>query len=138
MFYIDDNKCTGCGACVDVCPQGAISLQNDVAVINQALCSKCGNCAEVCPTGAIRAKAPVYAELGKGGERMPFGDRTGPRGMGPMTGRGAGYCAGFGWPSFANPIPGRRWFGFGWRGWGRGRGRGFGWRRYTPYWYPRW
>jgi len=47
---------------------------------------------------------------------MPFGDGTGPRGMGPMTGRGAGYCAGFGQPGFANWIPGRRWSGFGWRG----------------------
>lgn len=26
---------------------------------------------------------------------MPGGDRTGPLGMGPMTGRGLGYCAGF-------------------------------------------
>jgi len=69
---------------------------------------------------------------------MPFGDRTGPRGMGPMTGRGAGYCAGFSRPGFANPIPGRQWFGFGWRGRGRGRGRGFGWRWYTPYRYPWW
>jgi len=43
---------------------------------------------------------------------MPFGDGTGPRGMGSMTGRGAGYCAGFGRPGFANPIPGRRGFGF--------------------------
>ena len=43
---------------------------------------------------------------------MPFGDGTGPRGMGAMTGRGAGYCAGFGQPGFANSIPGRR-FGFG-------------------------
>jgi len=64
---------------------------------------------------------------------MPFGDGTGSRGMGPMTGRGAGYCAGFGQPGFANPIPGRRWFGFG-SGWGRpygypyvGWGRGRGW-----------
>ena len=43
---------------------------------------------------------------------MPSGDGTGPRGMGPMTGRAAGFCAGFGRPGFANPIPGR-WFGFG-------------------------
>ncbi len=43
---------------------------------------------------------------------MPFGDGTGPRGMGPMTGRAAGFCAGFGRPGFANPIPGRG-FGFG-------------------------
>ena len=59
---------------------------------------------------------------------MPGGDRTGPMGMGPMTGRGAGYCAGSGAPGFASPGPG---WGFG-RGmaWGRGlgRGRGFGWR----------
>ena len=83
---------------------------------------------------------------------MPFGDGTGPRGMGPMTGRAAGYCAGFGQPGFANPIAGGRWFGFGsgwgrpygygypyagWGvGWGRGRGRGFGWRWAAPYPYP--
>lgn len=33
---------------------------------------------------------------------MPRGDGTGPLGMGPMTGRGAGYCAGSGAPGFAN------------------------------------
>ncbi len=44
---------------------------------------------------------------------MPGGDRTGPRGMGPMTGRAAGYCAGYGVPGYANPVPGRGWFGGG-------------------------
>ncbi|MFW6189453.1 MAG: DUF5320 domain-containing protein [Planctomycetota bacterium] len=38
---------------------------------------------------------------------MPRGDGTGPLGMGPMTGRAAGYCAGFAGPGFANPVPGR-------------------------------
>ena len=38
---------------------------------------------------------------------MPRGDRTGPAGMGPKSGRGAGYCAGYGMPGFANGIPGR-------------------------------
>ena len=33
---------------------------------------------------------------------MPRGDRTGPMGHGPMTGRGAGYCAGFDTPGFMN------------------------------------
>ncbi len=50
---------------------------------------------------------------------MPGGDRTGPAGMGPMTGRGAGLCAG-------NPAPGYMSAGF---GWGFGRGRGGGWGR---------
>ena len=60
---------------------------------------------------------------------MPGGDRTGPAGLGPMTGRAAGYCAGYPVPGYMNPISGRggfgRGFGFG-RGWGRGRGRGWG------------
>jgi hypothetical protein len=54
---------------------------------------------------------------------MPAGDGTGPRGMGPMTGRGAGYCAGYDVPGYAHPMPGRG-FGVGWGrggGWGRGR-----------------
>ncbi|HHV55317.1 MAG TPA: DUF5320 domain-containing protein [Firmicutes bacterium] len=52
---------------------------------------------------------------------MPWGDRTGPLGLGPMTGRAAGYCAGF-------PLPG---FAHGWPGAGLGRGGGwrFFWRR---------
>ena len=49
---------------------------------------------------------------------MPGGDRTGPAGVGPMTGRGAGFCAGFPVPGYANPVGGR--------GMGMGRGRGGG------------
>ena len=77
---------------------------------------------------------------------MPAGNGTGPRGMGPMTGRGAGYCAGYGAPGYANPMPGRG-FGMGWgRGGGWGGGRGWrnmyyatglpGWARYgyAPVW----
>jgi len=51
---------------------------------------------------------------------MPAGDRTGPMGMGPMTGRAAGFCAGYDAPGYANPIPGRGFWGRGWRGGGRG------------------
>jgi hypothetical protein len=64
---------------------------------------------------------------------MPRADRTGPEGMGPMTGRQAGYCAGYDGPGFANPLPGRGYGmgrgrgGFGERGYGRGSG-GRGWR----------
>jgi hypothetical protein len=59
---------------------------------------------------------------------MPRGDRTGPLGFGPMTGRAAGYCAGFGMPGFVNPAPGLAMgarFGRGGRFWGRGGGRGW-------------
>ena len=54
---------------------------------------------------------------------MPRGDGTGPAGMGPMTGRGAGFCAGYGVPGYLNPVGGRGAWGAG-LGFGRGRGRG--------------
>jgi hypothetical protein len=51
---------------------------------------------------------------------MPGGDRTGPMGRGPMTGRGAGFCGGSCMPGFMNRMFG----GF----FGPGRGGGRGWR----------
>ncbi|MFB0525483.1 MAG: DUF5320 domain-containing protein [Phycisphaerae bacterium] len=76
---------------------------------------------------------------------MPRGDRTGPAGMGPMTGRAAGFCAGYPVPGFMNPVGGRGYWGWG-RGFG-GRGRGWrhrfyatglpGWAR-APWGYPAW
>ena len=68
---------------------------------------------------------------------MPGGDRTGPLGMGPMTGRAAGYCAGYNVPGYMNPYGGRgmgygRMMGGRGRGGGFGRGRGFG-RFAAPY-----
>ena len=65
---------------------------------------------------------------------MPRGNGTGPMGAGPMTGRAAGYCAGFATPGFANQAG---YGGFG-RGMGMGRGgrggMGFGFRNrfYAP------
>jgi hypothetical protein len=84
----------------------------------------------------------------KGVDIMPRGDRTGPFGGGPMTGRGAGFCAGYGVPGYMNPgFTGFR-AGFGGGGFGRGwRHRHFaagglgwsgwraplGWGGYAPY-----
>ena len=55
---------------------------------------------------------------------MPKGDRTGPMGLGPRSGRAAGYCAGFAMPGYMNPGGGRLGMGFAW-----GHGRGYAWRR---------
>ncbi len=54
---------------------------------------------------------------------MPRGDRTGPFGEGPKTGRQMGYCAGYEGPGFANMQ--QNWSRTG-RGFGRGFGHGFG------------
>ncbi len=59
---------------------------------------------------------------------MPRGDGTGPMGLGPMTGRAAGFCAGYSVPGYVNPASGRGYFGRG-RGF-HGRGGGRGWRNW--------
>jgi hypothetical protein len=66
---------------------------------------------------------------------MPGGDGTGPMGMGAMTGRRMGYCAGYSVPGFANAWPAGFGRGAG-IGFGRGRGNRF-WARTTglPGWY---
>ena len=70
---------------------------------------------------------------------MPLGDRTGPGGLGPRTGRGLGYCSGSPVPGYMNSWGGRgggfgrgggRGAGFG-RGYGRGVGLGYG-AAYAP------
>lgn len=53
---------------------------------------------------------------------MPGGDRTGPMGAGPQTGRGLGYCSGNNQPGYENQAPAFRG-GFG--RWNRGPGRGW-------------
>ncbi|KPL76936.1 hypothetical protein ADN00_10105 [Ornatilinea apprima] len=64
---------------------------------------------------------------------MPRGDRTGPAGLGPMTGRRAGYCAGFNAPGFTGGAG--RWGGFGFGGRGMGRGwRNMGYAAGVPGW----
>ncbi len=55
---------------------------------------------------------------------MPGRNGTGPNGMGPMTGRGAGPCGGSAGQGWTNRAGG----GFG-MGYGRGGGRGRGWRQ---------
>lgn len=61
---------------------------------------------------------------------MARGDKTGPMGQGPMTGRSLGYCAGYESPGFTRGFGGGRGQGRGFGGGGRGRGiangRGFG------------
>jgi len=57
---------------------------------------------------------------------MPRGDGTGPAGMGPTTGRAAGFCADYGTPGYMNRLGGR-----GLAGWGRGGGG----RRGSCHWY---
>ena len=49
---VDNEKCTGCGQCVDVCPVQAIEIVDNKAVISES-CIDCGACLNVCGVEAL-------------------------------------------------------------------------------------
>ena len=57
-MIVDKETCVGCGACVAVCPVGAISLE-DKAHIDADACIGCGACVNGCPVGAIAPEGAV-------------------------------------------------------------------------------
>lgn len=62
MMFVDQGRCVGCGACVKVCPEDAISMQNNTAIIAESLCISCGACLDVCPEGAIHPVEIIKTE----------------------------------------------------------------------------
>lgn len=53
MTHFINDECIMCGACVDECPEGAISEGEELYVIDADLCTDCGACVDACPTEAI-------------------------------------------------------------------------------------
>jgi NAD-dependent dihydropyrimidine dehydrogenase PreA subunit len=58
VITIDVDRCAGSGACVEVCPTGAIYLVNSRATVDHTLCSECEACIAACPTEAITLATP--------------------------------------------------------------------------------
>lgn len=50
---IIEERCTGCGDCVDTCPENALVISNEKVVINRSVCNACGQCVQSCPEEAI-------------------------------------------------------------------------------------
>jgi electron transfer flavoprotein alpha subunit len=61
LLIIDKEACTGCGACVEVCPFAALSLVDGVAVANDN-CTACGACVPECPVEALSLPERKEAE----------------------------------------------------------------------------
>ena len=83
--------CTGCGACRDVCPHGAVTVVDGALRRDASRCRVCGRCVEACPSGALEiigrsvsaddvlrevlADLPFYADSG-GGVTVSGGEST--------------------------------------------------------------
>ncbi len=52
-FLADPDACTACEACVEMCPESAITMENDLPVINEIMCSGCGACIPACEENAL-------------------------------------------------------------------------------------
>ena len=59
MIFVDEDRCTACGLCVEACPQGAIALGESGATIDQSLCAGCAACVAACPQAAIYEVEPA-------------------------------------------------------------------------------
>ena len=64
IIHIDEEKCTGCGACAAACHEGAIAMVNGKArLMRDDYCDGMGDCLPACPAGAItftRREAAAY------------------------------------------------------------------------------
>jgi NAD-dependent dihydropyrimidine dehydrogenase PreA subunit len=61
-IVIEEDKCTGCGVCVDYCHVDAIEVDPDrgiVQIVDLETCIECHSCQQNCPEGAIK----VYPQL---------------------------------------------------------------------------
>ena len=54
MPWINEELCTGCRTCVDECSAGAISMEENIASIDDDECIRCGVCHDVCLENAVR------------------------------------------------------------------------------------
>ena len=67
---IDEELCTGCRQCEEVCPYNTLSLdeEKNVMTVNETICKGCGACSAACPSGAASMKhyrdLQVYAQIG--------------------------------------------------------------------------
>jgi Fe-S-cluster-containing hydrogenase component 2 len=80
VVWVEDARCTGCGACVEVCPAEAITLVEGQARVDEVRCTGCEVCVTACPEDAIQ---PVIE-----GELVPAPERPSPvvrRPPGPLT-----------------------------------------------------
>ena len=71
---VDEQKCTGCGKCAELCQYAAITCLKGKVLVFEKLCHSCGGCMAICPEGAVteRPRKIGQAQFGTSGE-ISFG-----------------------------------------------------------------
>ena len=72
-IWIDVTRCSGCGDCVEACPEEAIALVAQKAVVDHETCTGCGECIDGCPEHAI--EPVIQAEIVLADERRAITQR---------------------------------------------------------------
>lgn len=67
--------CIGCMKCAKACPKQAITVENNLAYIDQEKCVGCGLCAKECPVGVIHVPAAYAQQVMSPPRRRPRGQR---------------------------------------------------------------
>lgn len=73
---IDEEKCTACGKCKNICRYNAIAIFGETVLTFPELCHGCGGCSLVCPTGAVsetQREVGIIEEGDAGGIRFVHG-----------------------------------------------------------------
>ncbi|MEN6409934.1 MAG: glycyl-radical enzyme activating protein, partial [Anaerolineaceae bacterium] len=74
------NLCVQCGVCLEVCPEGAVTLENGLPVTHFEQCTGCGTCAAACYTGAremVGEQMTVDDVMRRIHRDLPFWDESG-------------------------------------------------------------
>ncbi len=61
---ISDRPCTCCGNCVDICDETAVTLRENIPIIDHRRCLMCGKCVAACPTGTLTEAIGYRVMLG--------------------------------------------------------------------------
>jgi NAD-dependent dihydropyrimidine dehydrogenase PreA subunit len=81
---LDEQKCTGCGMCLNVCPHNVFKMDGKAAmIVDRDACMECGACSKNCPAGALQvqsgvgcASAVINGMLGRNGGECCCGPQT--------------------------------------------------------------